>query len=140
MTEPSPTIRRRDGVIGVAWQAEKLLVIRRSRLVTAPLRYCFPGGGIETGETQPEALRREMREELGLEIEIGPQLWSSSTRYGELHWWRIHPLNLAELTPDPAEVESAHWWTPSEFRAEPDALASNLAFLDAWDRGEFLLS
>lgn len=34
--------------------------------------YSLPGGGQEPGETLPEALRRECREELGAEVLVGP--------------------------------------------------------------------
>jgi len=40
------------------------LFIRRSATVRRPLRVCFPGGWIEAGESQAEAVVREMREEL----------------------------------------------------------------------------
>lgn len=36
------------------------------------LHYNLPGGGIEPGESVHEGLRRELREEAGIEIEIGP--------------------------------------------------------------------
>src|SRR6266705_2468506 len=44
------------------------LFIRRSATVRRPLRVCFPGGWIEAGENQAEAVVREMREELNADV------------------------------------------------------------------------
>ncbi len=44
----------------------------------------FPGGKVESGETHQEALRREIREELGIEIEVGDPV--SSVDHGYSHY------------------------------------------------------
>ena len=61
-----PSIQR-EGVVGVIQQEERFLVIRRSAHVVAPGKLCFPGGGIEAGESQPVALCRELMEEIAVE-------------------------------------------------------------------------
>ena len=119
----------------------KMLVIRRSQHVLAPHKYCFPGGGIEEGETEEEAVMRELREELGVHIQPVRRLWECVTAWRvHLAWWLATMDHNAELRPDEREVESIHWLTPDEMAARGDLLDSNLEFLELIAKGEISLS
>jgi 8-oxo-dGTP diphosphatase len=136
----APAVALRRGVVAVVRREQRLLVILRSQFVRAPGMFCFPGGGIEEGEQEVEALQREMLEELAVESKPFRRLWQSTSRWGvHLAWW-LTTLNLdAELRPNLAEVESVHWFTPEEIRRLPNVLPTNLDFLNALDRDEFSL-
>jgi 8-oxo-dGTP pyrophosphatase MutT (NUDIX family) len=126
------------GSVAVIVRDGRLLLIRRSRHVVAPRMYCFPGGAIEAGETEEQALEREIREELGTQIEPVRRLWQSATpRAALLSWWLCRLDDAATLVPNPAEVESVHWVTLEEMATLPDSLESNQQFLDALAAGEF---
>jgi 8-oxo-dGTP pyrophosphatase MutT (NUDIX family) len=118
----------------------QLLVIRRSQFVRAPGAYCFPGGGIETGEDEPTALLRELREELSAEGRAVRRLYENQTPSGlSLAWWLTALEPDSPLIPNPREVESWHWLTQAEIRKLPGLLVTNRQFLDACDRAEFVL-
>ncbi|NTW30794.1 MAG: NUDIX domain-containing protein [Candidatus Moranbacteria bacterium] len=57
----------RPSVYGLIVRDGKILTMRNK----GSGKLWFPGGGIEKGERMEEALRREIREETGLEVEIG---------------------------------------------------------------------
>ena len=51
-----------------------VLTAQRSAAMSLPLKWEFPGGKIEAGETAEECLIRELREELGVSVFIGSAL------------------------------------------------------------------
>ncbi len=67
---------------GIIWRGRQVLIARRkadSRL--EPLKWEFPGGKIEFSEDPPRALKREIKEELDFEIEVGDIFCVSSHNY-----------------------------------------------------------
>ena len=70
----------------------------------------FPGGKVEPGETPQQALRREIREELETEIEVGELLTAVEADYPSFHlsmqcfWCRI-----VEGAPVAKEHEATRW-------------------------------
>lgn len=55
-------------VCAVILKENRILIAQRSETMTLPLKWEFPGGKIENGEDEKEALAREIMEELNIEI------------------------------------------------------------------------
>ena len=61
--------------------ATEVLICQRRADQPMSLKWEFPGGKIEPGESAEEALGRELREELGIEAVIGPRIAQLRHRY-----------------------------------------------------------
>ncbi len=136
---PEPAIVR-YGAVAVVVRDNRLLIIRRSQHVIAPGMYCFPGGGIEPGETEQQAVVRELQEELNCTVRPQRRIWESVSPWGVHLAWLLSDLDTTTTpTPNPLEVESVHWFTPVEMQSLPNQLESNYRFLEALARGKILL-
>jgi len=130
----------RRGAVAIVVRDGRMLVIRRSRTVVAPLAYCFPGGAIEPHETEETALVREFQEEVGVIIRPVRRIWQCVTPWKvHLGWWLADMDHRQVPTPNPREVESIHWMTPAEMARTPGLLESNRHFLELIAAGEIEL-
>jgi 8-oxo-dGTP diphosphatase len=83
--------------IAIIEQDGKILIGRRQKDDPLKGKWEFPGGKIEDGETPAEALKREIREELDIEAEIGAFLYSTQHIYEhitvELFFYKVEYLS-----------------------------------------------
>lgn len=130
----------RRGVVAIILRENAFLVIRRSQWVTAPGLLCFAGGGIEPGESEEEALIREMHEELTLQVQPVTRVWESVTAWGtHLAWWTAQIAQDAQPIPNPQEVAEVHWMPAEQLMKTAGTLPSLPQFLEAWSSGKFTL-
>jgi 8-oxo-dGTP diphosphatase len=70
----------------------KILAAQRSETMSLPLKWEFPGGKVEEEERHEDCLKREIREELGLEIEIVQDLPSNIHQYPNKETIKLIPF------------------------------------------------
>lgn len=137
MNSPKPFVKGKRGVVGVMMRGQKLLTIRRSQYVTAPGKLCLPGGTIEFGESEEQALVREMKEELAIEVTPVRCCWRSVTPWGtKLAFWYADLDENAVPTPDLHEVADCFWMDRHEILQSTEVLPSLPRFIEAWRDGE----
>ena len=121
-----------DVVAAIIEQDGKILLAQRPKHADQPGMWEFAGGKVEAGETQPEALVRELREELGIEAQperyIASHQREVSQRLINLHAWYV-PAFSGTLTA--LHHSELVWCTPHEAFAYPLAPA-DIPLLDAF--------
>ncbi len=133
MNRPTQEDGRVHGVIvGCQRDDGRWLLIRRGEQVAAPLKVCFPGGAVEPGETQADAAVREIREEVGLGIELVDQVWRHDFTDRNLTLFGyLARLLGGDVKPDPHEVSEILWLTSDEASSHPDAMPMTDQFVAA---------
>jgi 8-oxo-dGTP diphosphatase len=113
---PSPRVI----VAAVIITAGRVLACERSSPPEAAGRWEFPGGKVEPGETDQQALARECAEELGVRVEVGPRVGPDVPL---AHGRAVLRVYAAELlggdVPEALEHRSMRWLTVDQLDSVP---------------------
>jgi len=118
--------------VAIVWNDQGQILIDR-RLPEGLLGgvWEFPGGKIEPGETVEECIKREIQEELGIEIQVGKHLISIDHTYTHLRV-TLAVYHCYHLTghPMPIECDEVRWVTLAQLDQYPFPRA-NQEIIDA---------
>lgn len=102
--------------VGVVRDADgRILITQRAKHAHQGGLWEFPGGKLETDETVPQALQRELHEEVGIDVQTARPLIKIKHRYPDLHvlldvWEVCHFAGVAR----PREGQAMRWVTPPQ--------------------------
>jgi NAD+ diphosphatase len=126
--------RLAPAVIVLVERGDGRVLLARNAGFSAPFYSCL-AGFVEPGETLEEAVRREVREEVGIEVR--------DLRYfGSQPWPFPHSLMVGftaelasgELHPDGQEITDAAWFSVSDLPRLPGEMSIARALIEAWRR------
>jgi|HubBroStandDraft_2_1064218.scaffolds.fasta_scaffold324837_2 8-oxo-dGTP diphosphatase len=114
---PPRTIRV---VAAVLEKDGRYLITQRRTTAVLPLLWEFPGGRVEDGESDAEALKREMHHRLGAQVTVGKLISFASHPYE--HYvvdLFLYECVLLGPTLDARNVHAYQWVTSAEFDKYP---------------------
>lgn len=102
--------RRFRVVAALIRKGNRILLTQRWPGKHVGLTWEFPGGKVEPGESDHEALQRELLEELGIEVKIGSCCFETCHGYGnrEVHLL-IYRCQLVSGEPQAIDVKAVDW-------------------------------
>ena len=106
-----------DVVAAIIIKDDKYFIAQRNKNKHMGLSWEFPGGKVEKGETLEIALRREIKEELNIEIniknKIGEENYKDDKINVKLHYFICSHFNGEIIL---SEHEDSAWITKNEFK------------------------
>ncbi|MEZ4273501.1 MAG: (deoxy)nucleoside triphosphate pyrophosphohydrolase [Myxococcota bacterium] len=92
------------------------LITQRSERAVLPGLWEFPGGRVEPGESDAQALKRELRHRVGVDVEVEAKLSKTEFEYTnyivELYLYRA---KIVDGDPEPCAVRAIRWVRSSDF-------------------------
>ena len=118
-------------VAGIIINQNKILIGKRKDKDIGGGKWEFPGGKIEVGETNSEALERELYEELGISVKIGKELMN----YEHVFKTTIYNITFMEIIDYEGEIcNNAHSeikWVKFSNLAEYDFISGDDRFIQS---------
>ena len=111
---PVPPVHKQIGVAVITDRQGRILIDRRKNEGEMAGLWEFPGGKIEPGETVRECVKREIKEELDIEIVVGDRLTTITYAYKTFNvTLYVHECQHVGGEPRPLECQEIHWVEPA---------------------------
>ena len=102
-------------VAALIWEGEKFMICQRPAHKARGLLWEFVGGKVEPGESKPQALIRECREELAVTVAVGDIFMEVVHEYPDLTvQLTLFNATIAQGVPQKLEHNDIRWITPRE--------------------------
>lgn len=116
--------------VGILKKDNRYLLCQRKRNGRYGLKWEFPGGKIEPGETVEQCLRRELQEELSISIGSIEKSVTEAAYYEDGGMFNVHYCYINTFDGEPLNnvFEKIRWVTLDELK-ELDVLEGNKSFI-----------
>ena len=95
---------------GIVLRGKEILICQRHRSDPYGLQWEFPGGKVRVGEELQASLRRELEEELGIQAEVGEEVYRLRHRYPDRYVEVVFFLVASyQGTPSNRVFEAIEW-------------------------------
>jgi 8-oxo-dGTP diphosphatase len=124
--------------VAILQEDRRVLVCQRKKNSRYELKWEFPGGKVESGESVQECLKRELREELSIDVELIGRMKSQVNRYKDGGVFEVTYCFVLKFSGRPVNnaFEQIRWVTLSELQLM-DVLEGNRSFISNLDESIF---
>lgn len=114
-----PTPSPRVIVAAVIIEGGRVLACQRSAPPEAAGKWEFPGGKVEPGETDGQALARECAEELGITVEVGARVGPDVPLAHGRAVLRVYAVEVLDGVPEALEHSAMRWLAVDQLNSVP---------------------
>jgi len=139
MPKPLPKLQR-VAAYALVLRGDQILLTRLASRISADEKWHLPGGGVDHGENPRDALVREIREETGLDAEVGdtarvysahlPSLWRKGRRWDYQALRIVYDAWVPVDAPEPRVVEVNGSTVDVAWHPVADVLSGSLPVTD----------